>query len=84
MYSPFYMLSLIGGIPFELLLLNGFEQFLSVLAVFLIYIIFFLLLRRLMLWYFKINVMIENQEYTNELLEKLIEKIDSKNPPQES
>lgn len=44
----------------------------------LIAIMFFLLIREIICWYYKINVRIELQTETNNLLRKLVEKNESK------
>jgi len=43
-------------------------------------IIIFLLIRHILLWYLKIDERINLQERTNQLLEEISEKLESKNP----
>lgn len=50
------------------------EPIVGILTALVILIIIFLILRELVMWYWKINERIELQKETNELLKKLIEK----------
>ncbi|UAM97741.1 hypothetical protein K8354_15800 [Polaribacter litorisediminis] len=47
-------------------------------VIFLGAIIFFLLIREIVCWYYKINIRIELQKETNSLLRRLVEKNESK------
>ncbi len=50
------------------------EPIVGILTALVILIIIFLIIRELVMWYWKINERIELQKETNELLKKLIEK----------
>jgi hypothetical protein len=50
------------------------EPIIGILTALVILIVIFLIIRELVMWYWKINERIELQKETNELLKKLIEK----------
>jgi hypothetical protein len=50
------------------------EPIVGILIALIVFIVIFLILRELVMWYWKINERIELQKETNELLKKLIEK----------
>lgn len=61
---------------------SGGDTFFVILRVLLIAAVavgLFLLLRKLFLWYFKINTMVENQEKTNQMLADILKEIKNQN-----
>jgi len=44
----------------------------------------FLFMRQINLWYFKINESINNQKITNDLLARILDKIDKKEPEKDN
>jgi predicted permease len=42
-----------------------------------IWVLFFLLIRWILLWYWKVNIIVKNQEETNSLLQELIYKLET-------